>query len=166
MYHEESVQATAAETLKPLPRLNTLLSTRNTSPPVRSASEYLDHLKKDPRFVQQSSLGNKQVAFQMALRVQHCKKAMEFFINFSSAVEPCCIIKSSLDECLILIHTETPADQQGKGIAKILVQEGLKYAAENNYKIKPTCPYVAKYVSEKGTPDERNTCSSLSRPIL
>ncbi|KAK6035511.1 hypothetical protein COOONC_26984 [Cooperia oncophora] len=109
-------------------------------------------------------LGNQQVAFQMALRVQHCKKAMEFFINFSSGSRALLHYQELPGRVLDFDHTETPADQQGKGIAKILVtgttpmksfQEGLKYAAENNYKIKPTCPYVAKYVNEKGTPDEK-----------
>ncbi|KIH44771.1 hypothetical protein ANCDUO_25202 [Ancylostoma duodenale] len=52
-------------------------------------------------------------------------------------------------------HTETPPDQQGKGIAKMLVKEGFKYAAENKYKVQPTCWYVAKYVDEMATEEER-----------
>ncbi|VDP17844.1 unnamed protein product [Heligmosomoides polygyrus] len=59
-------------------------------------------------------------------------------------------------------HTETPQDQQGKGIAKLLVKEGLKYAAENNYKVKPTCWYVNKYVEEMATEDERNLSTTYS----
>ncbi|PIO71790.1 hypothetical protein TELCIR_06304 [Teladorsagia circumcincta] len=145
--------------------------------------------------------GIAKLLVKMALKVQHCKKAMEFFITFSNFLHFPIIRDQSVSDKIVssgvvllffqlfqhevvaglyqnvvtsgsgskaklhyreipgrvldFDHTETPKDQQGKGIAKILVQEGLKYAAENNYKVKPTCPYVAKYVSEKGTSEEK-----------
>nr|CDJ97681.1 protein GTLF3B, putative [Haemonchus contortus] len=91
----------------------------------------------------------------MALRVQHCKSAMEFFINFSNGSRARLQYRELPGRILDFDHTETPPDQQGKGVAKILVQEGFKYAAENNYKIIPTCWYVAKYANEMATADEK-----------
>ncbi|KAK6741125.1 hypothetical protein RB195_009156 [Necator americanus] len=91
----------------------------------------------------------------MALRVQHSKKAMEFFINFSTGSRATLQYRELPSRVLDFEHTETPPDQQGKGVAKMLVKEGFKYAAENNYKVKPTCWYVAKYLDEMATEDER-----------
>ncbi|VDO20481.1 unnamed protein product [Haemonchus placei] len=91
----------------------------------------------------------------MALRVQHCKSAMEFFINFSNGSRARLQYRELPGRILDFDHTETPPDQQGKGVAKMLVQEGFKYAAENNYKIIPTCWYVAKYANEMATADEK-----------
>ncbi|VDM68504.1 unnamed protein product, partial [Strongylus vulgaris] len=67
--------------------------------------------------------------FQMAFRIQHSKKAMEFFINFSASVgtgSRAVLQYTELpNKVLDFEHTETPPDQQGKGIAKMLVKVGL-----------------------------------------
>ncbi|CAJ0599684.1 unnamed protein product [Cylicocyclus nassatus] len=91
----------------------------------------------------------------MAFRIQHSKKAMEFFINFNNGSRAVMQYSELPNRVLDFHHTETPPDQQGKGIARMLVKEGFKYAAENNYKVKPTCSYVAKYVQDMADDNER-----------
>ncbi|WKY00047.1 hypothetical protein Q1695_014719 [Nippostrongylus brasiliensis] len=98
----------------------------------------------------------------MVLRVQHCKKSMEFFINFGGGSRAFLQYRELPNRVLDFEHTETPSDQQGKGVAKTLVKEGFKYAAENHYKVKPTCWYVAKYVDEMATEDERNITTAYT----
>ena len=88
-------------------------------------------------------------------RIQHCKKAMEFFIKFGwlsifvdhklfldTGSKAFLSYKELPNKVLDFEHTVTPKEQQGKGIAKLLVQEGLRYAGENGYQVKPTCWYV------------------------
>ncbi|KAE9420206.1 hypothetical protein Angca_005612, partial [Angiostrongylus cantonensis] len=91
----------------------------------------------------------------MALRIQHCKKSMEFLINFGNGSTAKLCYDELPGRILDFVHTETPPDQQGKGVARMLVKEGFKYAAESRFKIRPTCPYVAKYATEMATDDER-----------
>jgi len=49
---------------------------------------------------------------------------------------------------LFLIHTEVPAELEGKGAAKAIVQKALQYAKDNNYKIIPICPLVQGYLKK------------------
>ncbi|CAB3402125.1 unnamed protein product [Caenorhabditis bovis] len=92
----------------------------------------------------------------MALKVQHCKSAAEFFIKFSSGSKAYLQYAKLPNNVLDFQHTVTPDDQAGKGVARVLVKEGLKYAAENNFKVKPTCWYVAKYLdSDNSTKEEK-----------
>jgi predicted GNAT family acetyltransferase len=42
--------------------------------------------------------------------------------------------------------TYVPGELRGKGIAGKLVEEGLKYAWENNLSVIPSCSYVSSYV--------------------
>ncbi|KJH52466.1 hypothetical protein DICVIV_01311 [Dictyocaulus viviparus] len=98
----------------------------------------------------------------MVVRVQHCRKTMEFFINFRDGSKARLKYSELPGRVLDFEHTETPPDQQGKGIAKLLLKEGFKYAADNNFKVKPTCWYAAKYVKEIATEDERKLLTTYS----
>lgn len=42
--------------------------------------------------------------------------------------------------------TFVPDAARGQGLAKVLVEAGISYAREKNFKIKPTCSYVDKYI--------------------
>jgi len=44
-------------------------------------------------------------------------------------------------------HTYVPDSMRGKGIANILVEAALKHVLSLNGKIRPTCSYVAAYIS-------------------
>lgn len=44
----------------------------------------------------------------------------------------------------IIDHTEVDPSQEGKGIARLLVNAGIDFARANQYKILPVCPYAKK----------------------
>tara|TARA_R110000868_G_scaffold8212_1_gene42940 strand:- start:996 stop:1280 length:285 start_codon:yes stop_codon:yes gene_type:complete len=43
---------------------------------------------------------------------------------------------------LVIKHTEVDPSQEGKGIAKKLLEEVASFARANNYKILPVCPFA------------------------
>lgn len=43
-------------------------------------------------------------------------------------------------------HTFVPESFRGQGIAGKIVESALEFAKENNYKVKPSCPFVASYI--------------------
>ncbi len=45
-------------------------------------------------------------------------------------------------------HTFVPNAHRGKGIAGKLVEAGLNYARENNFKVIPNCSYVASFIEK------------------
>jgi predicted GNAT family acetyltransferase len=49
-------------------------------------------------------------------------------------------------DTLHLVHTEVPPPHEGKGIAGVLVQAALDYAADNRLKVVPLCGYVRAYM--------------------
>jgi predicted GNAT family acetyltransferase len=51
-------------------------------------------------------------------------------------------------DTLFLIHTEVPAALKGKGAASAIVQKGLQYARDNNFRIVPICPFVQGYLKK------------------
>lgn len=42
----------------------------------------------------------------------------------------------------IIDHTEVNPEAKGKGMGQFLVEEGVKYARINNFKIVPLCPFA------------------------
>jgi len=49
---------------------------------------------------------------------------------------------------LFLIHTEVPAELEGKGAGTAIVQKALHYAKDHHYKIIPLCKFVQRYLSK------------------
>jgi predicted GNAT family acetyltransferase len=49
-------------------------------------------------------------------------------------------------DTIIFTHTGMPSALEGRGIGKLLVQAGLKYARENNLKVQSLCWFVDKYM--------------------
>lgn len=45
------------------------------------------------------------------------------------------------------IHTEVPPQLEGHGIASRLVKAALEFAASRNLKVRPQCPFVARYIA-------------------
>lgn len=45
---------------------------------------------------------------------------------------------------MIVDHTEVDLEYKGQGLAKRLLDSLVKYADENNYKIRPVCSFVVK----------------------
>jgi predicted GNAT family acetyltransferase len=49
---------------------------------------------------------------------------------------------------ILLVHTESPLELEGRGVAKALVEKTLRYLEENNYLLEPLCPYVFTYIKK------------------
>jgi predicted GNAT family acetyltransferase len=47
---------------------------------------------------------------------------------------------------ITLIHTESPEELAGRGVATALVEKTLAYLDENSYELVPLCPYVFAYI--------------------
>lgn len=50
-----------------------------------------------------------------------------------------------ISNVLELVETYTPPEFRGKGIASLMVKEAIKFAKENNLKIRPVCSYAIDY---------------------
>lgn len=62
-----------------------------------------------------------------------------------------CVLDYSLNDAsnanvINFTHTYVPFRLRGKGLAEILVEHGLKWAKEHDFKIEADCWYVAKYL--------------------
>ncbi len=50
------------------------------------------------------------------------------------------------DNVIDFTYTFVPQQMRGNGIGEQLVEAGLAYARENNYRIIPSCSFVARFV--------------------
>ena len=51
-------------------------------------------------------------------------------------------------ETLIVMHTEVPAELNGKGIGSALVRGLLDIARAQKLKVRPLCPFVSGYIAK------------------
>jgi hypothetical protein len=49
-------------------------------------------------------------------------------------------------DTIYMVHTEVPAEMEGKGIAGQLAKAALQYARENHLKVVARCPFVTSYL--------------------
>ena len=49
-------------------------------------------------------------------------------------------------DTMMLVHTEVPAQLEGKGIASALVKAAFKHAADTGMDVLPVCSYVRAWV--------------------
>ena len=49
-------------------------------------------------------------------------------------------------DTIYLVHTEVPAEMEGKGIGGQLAKAALNYARQNNLKVVARCPFVTSYL--------------------
>jgi len=52
------------------------------------------------------------------------------------------MVISITDTVLTVYHTEIDPSGEGKGYAKLLLEDMVKYSRDNNLMVKPLCPYV------------------------
>lgn len=78
------------------------------------------------------------------LIIKHEKEENKFF-SLVDGVEAHLLYKVVDDETLDFYSTFVPKEGRGMGLAKKLVDVGLDYAKENNFKVIPSCSYVESY---------------------
>ncbi len=49
---------------------------------------------------------------------------------------------------IYLVHTETPPELEGKGVASALVEKTLRYLEQHNLKLVPQCAFVQSYLQK------------------
>lgn len=81
----------------------------------------------------------------MDLKVIHNEENNRFETHIDEYTAFVDYIKST-DKCLSVIHTKVPRDLEGHGIAGVLTRAVLDYARDNNFSVKPVCPYTAIYI--------------------
>ncbi|MEQ1883435.1 MAG: GNAT family N-acetyltransferase [Bryobacteraceae bacterium] len=47
---------------------------------------------------------------------------------------------------IVMVHTEVPAELEGRGIGGQLAKKGLDYARAYALRVIPNCPFVASYI--------------------
>lgn len=50
------------------------------------------------------------------------------------------------EQTIWLIHTESPEELAGRGVATALIEKTLAYLEENNFSLIPLCPLVFAYI--------------------
>lgn len=81
----------------------------------------------------------------MDIKIKHDQKNHKFTATIDGSE---CYLKYNLLENNVIDfnHTFVPREVRGNGIAAQLVEEGLKYAEGNNFKVIPSCSYVKIYI--------------------
>jgi predicted GNAT family acetyltransferase len=51
-------------------------------------------------------------------------------------------------EVIRLVHTESPTELAGKGVATALIEKTLNYLEVNGYQLIPMCPLVFAYIKK------------------
>ncbi len=77
-------------------------------------------------------------------QVIHNKQAQRFEAQVGSAMAVC---EYRLHDGVATIHhTEVPDALNGQGVAGALVAAALSWARDSNFRVHPTCSYVAAYI--------------------
>jgi len=49
---------------------------------------------------------------------------------------------------LDLVHTFVPPEGRGQGVGDALVREAIEYAKANDYRLRPSCPFVRNWLED------------------
>ncbi|MFZ0707900.1 MAG: GNAT family N-acetyltransferase [Candidatus Korobacteraceae bacterium] len=80
----------------------------------------------------------------MDSQVQHEKNFHRFALHLGEATAM--LTYKEEGDTIYLVHTEVPAEMEGKGIGGQLAKAALNYARENGLKVVARCPFVASYL--------------------
>ncbi|MEQ1946810.1 MAG: GNAT family N-acetyltransferase [Bryobacteraceae bacterium] len=47
---------------------------------------------------------------------------------------------------IVMVHTEVPAELEGRGLGSQLAKKALEYARTKGFLVIPNCPFVASYI--------------------
>ncbi|HEY4652275.1 MAG TPA: GNAT family N-acetyltransferase [Pontibacter sp.] len=82
----------------------------------------------------------------MEIQVIHEEKYQQFTVMLDDEEEAELAYARPSEREIDFTHTFVPESARGKGIAQQLIEEGLRFARENGYRVIATCPAVAKYI--------------------
>jgi predicted GNAT family acetyltransferase len=80
--------------------------------------------------------------------VRHDVAANRFVLDIGSA-RAVLEYRQLGDQKLEYYHTFVPPAFRGRGLAAKLVEQGLRYAADHDYAVVPTCSYVAAIIERR-----------------
>jgi predicted GNAT family acetyltransferase len=52
------------------------------------------------------------------------------------------------DGAMVLPHTVVPPAFEGRGVGSALAKAALGYAREHGLRVKPSCPFIARYIQK------------------
>ena len=81
----------------------------------------------------------------MDITVKHDKEEQVFYADLGGAVAELSYSIPS-DQTIDMRSTYVPQEHRGHGIGEKLVETALAYAEQNNYRVIPSCSFVARYV--------------------
>lgn len=76
------------------------------------------------------------------MEIRHNKNERIFYIEQNGKVIAEMTYYFREEREMVINHTYVSPTLRGKGIAQELVEEGVKFAREKDYKIYPTCSYA------------------------
>ena len=79
------------------------------------------------------------------MNIQHNEKEKIFFVDIEGKVAKLSY-KNTDEKTLDYYSTFVPPEFRGKNVGEQLVKVALDYARDNNFKIIPTCPFVARII--------------------
>ena len=77
--------------------------------------------------------------------IKHDKQAKKFYVELNGD-EGKLDYKKLSEDTLEYYSTFVPEKHRHQGIAGKITEEALEYAQENDYKVKPSCPFVDSYI--------------------
>jgi len=97
-----------------------------------------------------------------AMRVEHCRRALEFFIRMNGT-RSLLQYRELPERVLDFYHTEVPVEHQGKGVARLLADAAFSFAVDNGYRVLPSCSYCAKYAMESASEQQKRVLVDASK---
>jgi predicted GNAT family acetyltransferase len=83
----------------------------------------------------------------MTLDVQHDSALQRFITPVGEGLEAVLEYRIAVNGVLDYHHTFVPPQARGRGIASRLTAFALDYARGHGYRVRPTCPFVARFIA-------------------
>jgi predicted GNAT family acetyltransferase len=83
----------------------------------------------------------------MTLDVRHEAARQRFVAELGGNREAVLEYRRAASGVLDYHHTFVPPEARGRGVAGRLVSFGLDYARAHGYRVRPSCPYIARFVA-------------------
>jgi len=83
----------------------------------------------------------------MQINIIHEQEAQQFSAELEGGENAELAYATPSEKVIDFTHTYVPVAARGKGVAYKLIEEGLRYAREQELRVIATCPAVAKHIS-------------------